>query len=79
MGDGLTGKNTTGLQELSAAALDQMKKLEFDLRKRTDTTSDSLFLSGSEDVPPRYRDMVNEDTRELSRKSGTAAPTTNAK
>lgn len=73
MGDGQTGRNGTGLQELSAAALDRMKKLEFDLRKRTDTTSDQLFLSGTDEAPARYREQVGEYFRELSRRSGGAA------
>lgn len=52
--------------ELSAAALDRMKKLEFDLRRRTDTTSDELYLSGSEDAPARYRSLVDDYFRQLS-------------
>ena len=43
--------NPAGLQALSSAALDKMKKLEFDLRKRADTTSDEMFLSGADEAP----------------------------
>ena len=57
----------TGIQQLSASALERMRKLEFDLRQRTDTTSNQLFLSGTEDVPSRYRDQVQQYYRELSR------------
>jgi len=56
----------SGLQQLSAAALDRMKKLEFDLRQRTDTTSDQLYLAGSEDAPVKYRSLVDEYFRSLS-------------
>jgi hypothetical protein len=77
--NGQVGQNAAGLQQLLASALDKMKKLEFDLRKRTDTTSDQLFLSAGDDVPPKYRDSVSEYTRELSRRSGSAAPTPNAR
>jgi len=63
--------NPSGLQELSAAALDKMKKLEFDLRKRTDTTSDEMYLSGADEAPTKYRPLVDEYFRELSKRSGT--------
>ena len=59
-----------GLQELSAAALETLRKLEFDLRKRTDPTSNELYLSGADDAPPQYRPMVSEYFRELSRRPG---------
>lgn len=70
-GDGVNA-NPSGLQELSAAALDKMKKLEFDLRKRTDTTSDDMFLSGADEAPTKYRPLVDEYFRALSK--GTPAP-----
>jgi hypothetical protein len=57
-----------GLQQLSAAALQNMQKLELDLRRRVDTTSDQLFLSGSEDVPTTFRSLVDEYFRSLSKK-----------
>jgi hypothetical protein len=66
--------NPAGLEGLSAAALDKMKKLEFDLRKRTDTTSDEMYLSGADDAPAKYRPLVDEYFKELSKRSGT--PTT---
>lgn len=78
MSDGMTG-NPTGLQQLSAAALDRMKKLEFDLRKRTDTTSDQLFLSGADEAPARYREQVDQYFRELSRGSGNGASSVNGR
>jgi hypothetical protein len=59
-----------GLQELTASALETLRKLEFDLRKRTDPTSNELYLSGADDAPPQYRPMVSEYFRELSRQSG---------
>ena len=68
---GMNGEQTgdlTGLQQLSSAALDRMKRLEFELRRRTDTSSDQLFLSGSDEAPERYRSLVNEYFRELSQR-----------
>jgi hypothetical protein len=62
----------TGLDQLTAAALDRMKKLEFDLRQRTDTTSDQLYLAGRDDAPVKYRPLVDEYFRALSQQQGTA-------
>jgi len=70
-GDGVN-TNPSGLQELSAAALDKMKKLEFDLRKRTDTTSDDMYLSGADEAPTKYRPLVDEYFRALSKGSAPA-------
>jgi hypothetical protein len=62
------------LQALSAAALDQLKRLEFDLRKRSDTTSDQLLLSGTDEAPANYKALVDEYFRSLSRgTTGTGA------
>jgi hypothetical protein len=62
--------NIRGLNELTAAALDSLKKLEFDLRQRVDTTSDELYLSSTEEAPARYRSQVDDYFRELSRGQG---------
>jgi hypothetical protein len=66
MGNGRLDGDPKGLQQLTAAALETMRKLEFDLRKRTDPTSDELYLSGADEAPPQYRPMVSEYFRELS-------------
>jgi hypothetical protein len=57
------------LADLSTAALDKLRKLEFELRKRTDTTSDALYLSGSDDAPPQYRSLIDEYYRALSKQA----------
>ena len=63
------------LQALTAAALEKLKRFDLDLRKRLDTTSNQLFLAGTEDVPKSYQPLVNEYSRALSKKSGgTATP-----
>ena len=56
-------------QALAAEALEKMRMVEFNLRKRLDTTSDELFLSGAEEAPVRYRSQIEEYYRELSRRS----------
>jgi hypothetical protein len=64
--------NAENLPGLSEAALDKIRKIEFDLRKRTDMSNDELFVSGGDDAPTKYRALVDEYYRELSKK--TAAP-----
>jgi hypothetical protein len=61
-------RDPNGLQALQGQVLDKMQKIEFDLRKRVDTTNDQLYLSGSEDVPPTFRSQVEEYSRRLSKK-----------
>jgi hypothetical protein len=62
------------VEALNATALDKMKLLEYDLRKRTDMTSDQLLLSGSDDAPAKYRPLVDEYFRSLSKQTSSAAP-----
>ena len=70
LGSGRLEGDPRGLQELTASALETLRKLEFDLRKRTDPTSNELYLSGADDAPPQYRPMVSEYFRELSQRPG---------
>jgi hypothetical protein len=63
-------QNPAGLQELYQTAVDRFKALEFEIRKRTDTSNANLFLSGSEDVPPSFRSLIEEYYRTLSKKGG---------
>ena len=72
MSDARLDGDPRGLQELTASALETLRKLEFDLRKRTDPTSNELYLSGADDAPAQYRPMVSEYFRELSRPSSPA-------
>jgi hypothetical protein len=63
-------ENLTDLQQLQSAALTKAQQLELNLRKRLDTTNDQLFLSGSEDVPPQFKSLIEEYYRRLSKKTG---------
>ena len=58
------------MQQLTGVALDKLKKLEFDLRKRVDTTNNELFLSGSEEVPAKSKDQIFEYFRQLAKRAG---------
>jgi hypothetical protein len=70
MGSGKLEGNPLGMQQLSESALEKLRDLELSLRRRTDLTSDELFLSGADEAPPKYRPLVDEYYKELSRKSG---------
>lgn len=58
--------NLAGLQ---AAALDKMKKFEFNLRKKTDGGDQPLSLSGSDEVPASFRTAIEEYYRALAKKN----------
>jgi hypothetical protein len=70
LGDEKKLQNPTGLQQLYQTAVDRFKALEFEIRKRVDTTNEQLFLSGSEDVPPSFKALIDEYYRVLSKKGG---------
>ena len=70
MSDEKNLKNPTGLNELYQTAVQRFKALEFEIRKRVDTTNEQLFLSGSEEVPASFRTLIEEYYRTLSKKGG---------
>ena len=47
-----------------------LKQFEDGLRRQLEGGEREIFLSGSEDVPPGYREMVEEYYRALSRTGG---------
>ena len=57
-----------GLQQLQAAALENLKKFEFTLRKKAEGANDSLSLSGSDEVPAGFRQAIEEYYRSLAKK-----------
>src|SRR6266849_10379295 len=61
------GGEPRGLQQLQAA-VDRLKKFEFDLRKKVDTDNQRLFLSGSDEVPAGFREAIEEYYRALAKK-----------
>ena len=58
----------SGLETLQAAAIDQLKKFEFSLRRKAETGNDSLSLSGSDQVPEGFRQAIEEYYRSLAKK-----------
>jgi hypothetical protein len=61
-------KDPLGLAELTAQVADDIKMLEYVLRREADGDRPALQLSGSEELPPGYRAMVEEYYRTLARK-----------
>jgi hypothetical protein len=60
-----------GLAQLESEIIQGLKDFEFALRKALmGDGGDRLFLSGSDDVPEGYRELVEQYYRELSRRGG---------
>jgi aspartate/methionine/tyrosine aminotransferase len=66
LGDVKAYRDPEGLAQLSQAAADKLKQAEFNLRKKADTTSNQLFLSGSDQVPANFQALVEAYSRALS-------------
>jgi hypothetical protein len=59
----------SNLAALQAAALEKLKKFEFNLRKQTDSPgAQELSLSGSDEVPAGFRQAIEEYYRSLARR-----------
>jgi len=54
------------LARLQEAVLRGLKDFEFGLRRDVSSQVERLFLSGSDDVPPEYRRLVEEFYKSLS-------------
>jgi hypothetical protein len=63
-------KDPLGLQEITNAALETLKKFEFDLRKKLDKSSNTLFLNGNEEIPANFRNLIEEYYKSLAKKGG---------
>ena len=46
-----------------------MKKLEFDLRKKLGSDNNQLSLSGSDEVPPAFRQAIEEYYKKLAQRA----------
>jgi hypothetical protein len=57
-----------GLELLQASAIDKLKKFEFSLRRKAEGGTDSLSLSGSDQVPEGFRPAIEEYYRSLAKK-----------
>lgn len=57
-----------GLAQLTAQVVDDLKLLEYSLRRALEGEKPKLYLSGSEELPPGYKALVEEYYRTLARK-----------
>ena len=48
---------------------EELKRFEYRLRRELDEENEDLFLASSDDVPPGFRDMIEEYYRALSRQN----------
>ncbi len=69
LGDAKSYNDPSKLQDLYSSAVEKFKALEYEVRKKVDTTNEALFLSGSDEVPPKYKDLIQEYYRALSKKA----------
>lgn len=61
------------IEQLTAKALENMQRVEYDLRRKVDMANQQLYLAGSDEVAPQFRKPVDDYFRELSRRSGQPA------
>lgn len=57
-----------GLAKLAADVVEDLKMLEYGLRRAAEGDKPKLYLSGSEELPPGYKALVEEYYRALARK-----------
>jgi hypothetical protein len=55
------------IAQLQTLILEELKRFEYRLRREVDSESEDLFLASSDDVPPGFRDLIEEYYRVLSR------------
>jgi hypothetical protein len=55
---------------LEQQVTDNIKRFEYQLRRRLDANSTQVFLSGADDVPEQYRKLVEQYYRSLSKPGG---------
>ena len=55
------------LDRLQSSAAESVKRFEFNLRRQVDATDDSVVLTGTDEVPERFRKMVEEYYKSLSK------------
>jgi hypothetical protein len=61
-------QNAQELQRLQSYVTEQLKRIEFNLRRQVDEQN-SVALSGSEEVPEQFRTQVEQYYRSLARSS----------
>ncbi len=60
-------RDSAELERLQTFVVEGLKRFEYGLRRRVESGDQTLVLSGSDEVPTGYRDLVEEYYRQLSR------------
>jgi hypothetical protein len=53
---------------MQQSALEKLKKFEFGLRRKAEDGDQQLSISGSDEVPPGFRESIAEYYRALAKK-----------
>ncbi len=64
--DGRNYRDITELARLQTFVTEGMKRFEFGLRRKVGADTDRALLTGSDEVPPQFRKLVEEYYRTLS-------------
>jgi hypothetical protein len=72
-------KDVEELARLQAQVTDSAKRLEYDLRRKVEGTDGQLLLSGSDEVPEKFRKSVEQYYRSLSKAPDAAKAQESAK
>ena len=60
-------QNANELTRLQSVISEGLKRFEFGLRRRADLTENSVVLSGSDEVPEDFRNLVEQYFKSLSK------------
>ena len=65
--DRRTYQDVEEIARLQTFILDELKRFEYRLRREVDSENEELYLASSDEVPPGFRDLIEEYYRVLSR------------
>jgi hypothetical protein len=72
-------KDVEELRRLQAQVTDSAKRIEYDLRRKAEGADGQLLLSGSDEVPEKFRKSVEQYYRSLSKAPDAAKAAEGAK
>jgi len=79
LGDDRVYKDVEELRRLQAQVTDSAKRIEYDLRRKVEGADAQLLLSGSDEVPEKFRKSVEQYYRSLSKAPDAPKATEGAK
>ena len=69
LGDGRVYQDAAEISRLQTFLSEELKRFEYRLRREVDFESEELFLASSDEVPPGFRDLIEEYYRALAREN----------